>query len=94
MGKIVEIECLACGKSFEPRELNDTENYDTDNYDGQIRCQECNSLLQVKTVKGKVQKCKVVENKFRETLDPSLVIEFRKLMDQKNQEPTEKEREL
>ena len=60
---MVEIECLACGKSIKPRELNDTENYDTDNYDGQILCRECNSLLQVKTVKGQVQKYKIIEDK-------------------------------
>ena len=61
--KMVEIECLACGKAIKPRQLNDTDNYDTENYDGQIVCQECKSLLYVKSVKGKVQKCKVLENK-------------------------------
>ena len=91
---MTEIECLACGKSIKPRELNDTENYGTNNYDGQIRCRECDSLLQVKTVKGKVQKCKVVENKFKETLDPRLVIEFRKLRDQEKRESAEDERKL
>ncbi len=91
---MVEIQCLACTKAIKPQQLNDTDNYDTGNYDGQIACQECKSFLYVKLVKGKVQKCKVVENKFRETLDPGLVIEFRKLMDQKKQEPTEEEREL
>lgn len=59
---MVEIECLTCGKAIKPRQLNDTDNYDTENYDGQIVCQECKSLLYVKSVKGKVQKSKVVEN--------------------------------
>ena len=63
VNKMVEIECLACGKAIKPRQLNDTDNYDTENYDGQIVCQECKSLLYVKSVKGKVQKYKVVENK-------------------------------
>ena len=60
---MVEIECLACCKTIRPRQLNDTENYDTENYDGQIVCQECKSLLYVKSVKGKVQKCKIIEDK-------------------------------
>ena len=58
-----EIECLACGKAIKPRQLNDTGNYDTGNYDGQIVCQECKSLLHVKLVKGKVQKYKIIEDK-------------------------------
>ncbi len=61
---MVEIECLACEKAIKPQQLNDTDNYDTENYDGQIVCQECKSLLYVKLVKGKVQKSKIVENKF------------------------------
>ena len=60
---MVEIECLACRKAIKPRQLNDTDNYDTENYGGQIVCQECKSLLYVKSVKGKVQKSNVVENK-------------------------------
>ena len=58
---MVEIQCVACEKAIKPRQLNDTDNYDTENYDGQIVCQECKSLLYVKSVKGKVQKSKVVE---------------------------------
>ncbi len=61
-----EIECLACGKAIKPRQLNDTENYNTENYDGQIVCQECKSLLYVKLVKGKVQKSKIVERKSKD----------------------------
>jgi len=58
---MVEIQCVACEKAIKPRQLNDTDNYDTENYDGQVVCQECKSLLYVKSVKGKVQKSKVVE---------------------------------
>ncbi len=58
---MIEIQCLACGKSIKPRQLNDTENYDTDNYDGQVLCQECKSWLYVKLIKGKVQKCKPIK---------------------------------
>jgi DNA-directed RNA polymerase subunit RPC12/RpoP len=56
--KVVEIECLACSKTIKPPNF-----IDTDNYDGQLVCQECKSILHVKFVKGKVQKYKVVENK-------------------------------
>ncbi len=66
---MVEIECLACGKAIKPRQLNDTDNYDTENYDGQIVCQECKSLLYVKSVKGKVQKSKVVKE-FKPEIGP------------------------
>ena len=60
---MLEIECLACGKAIKPRQLNDTDNYDTENYDGQVVCQECKSLIYVKLVKGKVQKYKIIEDK-------------------------------
>ena len=59
---MVEIQCVACEKTIKPRQLNDTDNYDTENYDGQIVCQECKSLLHVKLVKGKVQKYKIIED--------------------------------
>jgi len=58
---MVEIQCVACEKIIKPRQLNDNDNYDTKNYDGQVVCQECKSLLYVKSVKGKVQKTKLVE---------------------------------
>ena len=61
---MVDIECLACGKAIKPQQLNDSNNYDTENYDGHVVCQECKSLLYVKLVKGKVQKYKIVEKKF------------------------------
>lgn len=55
---MADIECLACGKTVKiPKFI------DTDNYDGQLVCQECKSILHVKLVKGKVQKYKIVEDK-------------------------------
>ena len=62
---MVEIECLACRKSIKPRQLNDTDNYDTANYYGQVVCQKCKSILHVKMVKGKVQNTKIVENNMK-----------------------------
>ena len=58
---MIEIECLVCGNVIKPRQLNDPDTYDTENYDGQIVCQECKSLLHVKLIKGKVQKSKIVK---------------------------------
>jgi uncharacterized Zn finger protein (UPF0148 family) len=55
---MVEIECLVCGKTIKIPEF-----IDTNNYDGQIACPECKSLLQVKLVGAKVRKYKVVERK-------------------------------
>ena len=53
-----EIQCLACDKTLElPQYI------DTDNYDGQVVCHECNSLLHVKLVRDKLRKYKIVENK-------------------------------
>ena len=60
---MVEVVCLKCEKAIEPQQLNDPVNYDTESYDGQIRCQECKALLYVKLVKGRVQKCKQAEEK-------------------------------
>ena len=56
---MVNIDCFACGKTVKiPKFI------DTDNYDGQLVCQECKSILHVKLTKGKVQKYKIVENKY------------------------------
>ena len=56
---MVEIECLACGKTLKiPQFVN------TDNYDGQVVCQECKSLLHLKLVKGDLLKYKIVKEKF------------------------------
>ena len=55
---MVELECLVCGKAIKIPQF-----IDTDNYDGQLVCHKCNSLLHVKLVASKVRKYKVVENK-------------------------------
>jgi len=54
----MEINCLVCGKAIQIPEF-----VDTNNYDGQIACPECKSLLQVKLVGAKVRKYEVVERK-------------------------------
>jgi len=54
----MEIDCLACGK---PITIPDF--IDTNNYDGQLTCPECKSLLHVKLGGGKVRKYEVVEKK-------------------------------
>jgi DNA-directed RNA polymerase subunit RPC12/RpoP len=52
----VEINCLVCGKTIEiPKFI------DTDNYDGQISCPACKSLLHIKLFKAKLRKYEVVE---------------------------------
>ncbi len=56
---MVEIECLVCEKI-----INIPNYIDTEKYEGQMVCQECKSILYVKLVKGKVQKYKVLENKY------------------------------
>ena len=53
---MVEIECLVCGNTVAIPEFIDTENYD-----GQVTCRECASLLHVKLTGSKVRKYKVVE---------------------------------
>ena len=57
---MVEIECLVCGRTIKIPQF-----IDTDNYDGQVACQECGSLLHLKLEGSKVRKYKVVEKKFR-----------------------------
>ena len=52
----MEINCLVCGKSIAIPDF-----IDTNNYDGQINCPECKSLLQVKLVGEKLRKYEVVE---------------------------------
>jgi hypothetical protein len=54
----MEINCLVCGKAIAIPEF-----IDTNNYDGQITCPECKSLLQVKLVGAKVRKYMVAERK-------------------------------
>jgi len=53
---MVEIKCLACGKPIRIPSYIDTEKYD-----GEVVCQECESRLHVKLIKGKAQKYKVME---------------------------------
>ena len=77
---MVDIKCLACGKTVKLPQFIDT-NY----YDGQVVCQECKSLLHVKLVKGKVQKYKIVK-KFEPASEPIKVII-------KNYEPKQQLRE-
>jgi len=56
--KMVNIECLVCRKAVKiPKDT------DTEQYDGQMVCQQCQSLLDVKLVKSKVQKRKIVVDK-------------------------------
>jgi DNA-directed RNA polymerase subunit RPC12/RpoP len=52
----MEINCLVCGKIIEIPQFIDTENYD-----GQISCPSCKSLLQVKLFGAKLRKYEVVE---------------------------------
>jgi len=52
----VEISCLICGKNIEIPQF-----IDTNNYDGQINCPECKSLLHIRLVGGKARKYEVVE---------------------------------
>ena len=78
---MVDIKCLACGKTVELPQF-----IDTDNYDGQIVCQECKSLLYVKLIKGKVQKHKIVENKFKDFNFTKLVMDLAERQNQQEKE--------
>ena len=56
---MVSISCLACGESIElPPHI------DTEDYDGEVPCQECGALLYIKLVKSKLRKYKVVDKNF------------------------------
>ncbi len=52
----MEISCLICGKNIKIPQF-----IDTNNYDGQLSCPECKSLLHIKLVGGKARKYEVVE---------------------------------
>ena len=54
----MEINCLVCGKT-----IGIPEYIDTNNYDGQVTCQECASLFHVRLVGAKVRKYELVEKK-------------------------------
>ena len=56
---MVEIQCVACGGILKmPPYVIDN----TDDFDGEVLCQECKSRLHLKLVKEKVLKYKLVEN--------------------------------
>ncbi len=68
---MVEIECLVCGKGIKL-----PESIDTSNYDGQIACRECASLLHIKLVGSKLRKYEVVGREFRKpTSDSKIAVE-------------------
>ncbi len=56
----MEIECLVCGNNIKVSEY-----IDTDDYDGQVACEECGSLLHIKLKDSKINEYDVVEKKFR-----------------------------
>ena len=58
---MVEIECLVCGETVKIPQFIDTEDYD-----GQLACQKCRSLLQVKLIGSKVNKYRVVKKRLRQ----------------------------
>jgi DNA-directed RNA polymerase subunit RPC12/RpoP len=73
---MVETECLACWKPLNiPKDII-PKNIETDDYDGQVVCKECKSLLHVKLVKGKLQKYKIVAE-FKLRRKPIEVVEVR-----------------
>ena len=57
---MVKVKCLACDTPLKLPEYIDTEDYD-----GEVVCQKCTSLLYIKLAKSKVRKYRVVEKKFR-----------------------------
>ena len=57
---MVCISCLVCDKPIELPQYIDTENYE-----GQVICQTCESLLHIKLIAAKVRKYRVIEKKFR-----------------------------
>ena len=59
MDEIKSLDCLVCGETFKIPQF-----IDTDNYDGQIICTNCASLLHVKIVQSKLRQYKVVEKEF------------------------------
>jgi len=69
---MVEIECLVCGKAIKIPPYIDTEQYD-----GQVLCQECESILHIKLVGSKVRGYKVVGKSSKKAL--KLLEELRRL---------------
>jgi len=56
---MVKIKCLVCESVIKFPDF-----IDTNDYDGQLICQKCRSLLHVKLVKAKLQKYDIVKEKF------------------------------
>ena len=77
---MVEIECLLCEKPIKLPKYIDTEDYD-----GEVVCQECESLLYIKLVKSKVRKYRIEKRGFRE-LSAEEVVKLFKAMDEKEKE--------
>lgn len=77
---MVEIECLLCEKPIKLPKYIDTEDYD-----GEVVCQECESLLYIKLVKSKVRKYRIEKRGFRE-LSAEEVVKLFKTMDEKKKE--------
>ena len=73
------IECLVCGKS-----LTLPKYIDTERYDGQVVCQECDSLLYIALADSKVRKYRIIKMKFK----PPTIIEIIK----DTKQPTAKSR--
>ena len=87
---MVEIECLLCEKPIELPPYIDTEDYD-----GEVVCQECKSLLYIKLGKSKLLKYRIKQRGFREPsgeqISPGLVVELFKILTQKQKELREEE---
>jgi DNA-directed RNA polymerase subunit RPC12/RpoP len=77
--KMSDVECLACGKPVKLPQF-----IDTDSYDGQVVCKKCGALLYVKFAKGKVQKYRIVDRKFRGFDFTKLIVKYDE--EQKKQE--------
>jgi hypothetical protein len=65
----VEINCLVCDKTIEIPPFIDTENYD-----GQISCPACKSLLHIKLLAAKLRKYEVVERGAVAISNPELAV--------------------
>jgi len=69
---VVDINCLVCEERIDlPKYI------DTQDYDGQVVCQKCESLLHVKLVKSKVRKYRVVEKKFRKPSADEIALTYK-----------------
>ena len=77
---MVEIECLLCEKHIKLPQYIDAEDYD-----GEVVCQECQSLLYIKLVKSKVQKYRIKKRGFRELSGEEIASLFQ-ILEQKQKE--------